>query len=168
MRAVRFDDYGGLDVLEVREVDPPEAVRGRVVVRVRATSINPGEAAIREGLLHAVWPATFPSGEGSDLAGEVETVGEGASGFAPDDAVLGWTDDRAAQAELVAVPAEQLVPKPEALSWEVAGALYVAPMAGLASVRATARGTARRSSSRAPRAAPARSPRSWPAGPARQ
>jgi NADPH:quinone reductase-like Zn-dependent oxidoreductase len=138
MRAVRFDDYGGLDVLEVREVDPPEAVRGRVVVRVRATSINPGEAAIREGLLHAIWPATFPSGEGSDLAGEVETVGEGASGFAPDDAVLGWTDDRAAQAELVAVPAEQLVPKPEALSWEVAGALYVAPMAGLASVRATA------------------------------
>jgi NADPH:quinone reductase len=122
MRAVRFDAYGGLDVLEVREVDPPETVRGRAVVRVRATSINPGEAAIRAGLLDAMWPATFPSGEGSDLAGEVEAVGEGVRGFAPGDAVLGWTDDRAAQAELVAVPAEQLVAKPEALPTASAGA----------------------------------------------
>jgi NADPH:quinone reductase-like Zn-dependent oxidoreductase len=138
MRAVRFDSYGGLDVLGVRDVNAPEAAPGRVVVRVRATSINPGEIAIREGALAELWPATFPSGQGSDLAGEVDAVGEGVMGFAPGDAVLGWTDERAAQAELVAVPADHLVPKPAALPWEVAGSMFVAPMAGLASVRAIA------------------------------
>jgi NADPH:quinone reductase-like Zn-dependent oxidoreductase len=138
MRAVRFDSYGGLDVLGVRDVNAPAAAPGRVVVRVRATSINPGEIAIREGALAELWPATFPSGQGSDLAGEVDAVGEGVMSFAPGDAVLGWTDERAAQAELVAVPADHLVPKPAALPWEVAGSMFVAPMAGLASVRAIA------------------------------
>ena len=134
-QAVRFDGYGGTEVLEVREVDRPEAAPGRVVVRVRAASINPGEIGIREGDYHERWPATFPSGEGSDLAGVVEEVGDGVQGLAPGDEVYGWTDERGSHAELVSVPAEQLLPKPEALSWEVAGSLYVAGLAGLASVR---------------------------------
>jgi len=75
MKAVRFDNYGGIDVLRVAEVPVPEAAAGEVLVQVKAASINPGEAKIREGLLHARWPATFPSGEGSDLAGIVAKVG---------------------------------------------------------------------------------------------
>ena len=51
MKAVRFDHYGGVDVLEVREVEDPVAGRGEVLVAVRAAGINPGEAAIREGRL---------------------------------------------------------------------------------------------------------------------
>ena len=61
-KAVRFDDYGGIEVLRVVEVDRPTPGPGQVLVRVRAAGINPGEAAIREGLMHAIWPATFPSG----------------------------------------------------------------------------------------------------------
>jgi len=138
MRAVRFDHYGDLDVLDVREVEDPQAVPGRVVVRVKAASINPGEIMIRSGALDKRFPATFPSGEGSDFAGEIVALGAGVAGVAVGDAVLGWTDERASHTELVAVPVEHLVAKPAALSWDVAGSLYVAPMAALASVRAVA------------------------------
>jgi NADPH:quinone reductase-like Zn-dependent oxidoreductase len=134
MRAVQFDRYGGEEVLEVREVPDPQPTPGQLVVRVKATSINPGEIAIREGALHQLWPATFPSGEGSDLSGTVSAVGDGVGAFAEGDAVLGYTHDRAAQAELVPVPVEQVVPKPGALSWAVAGSMFVAPAAGFACV----------------------------------
>jgi NADPH:quinone reductase-like Zn-dependent oxidoreductase len=109
-----------------------------VLVRVRAAAINPGEIAIREGALHDRWPATFPSGEGTDLAGVVEEVGDGVTGFSPGDEVVGWTEERASHAEFVAVPAEQLTGKPPELSWETAGTLFVAPMAGYALVQAAA------------------------------
>lgn len=136
MRAVRFDRYGGIDVLEVRDVDDPRSAPGRVVVRVRATGLNPGEIPVREGAFHERAPATFPSGEGTDLAGEVVAVAEDGARFAPGDAVLGWTDERAAQAELVSVPEEQLVAKAAEIRWEVAGALFVVSLAALASIRA--------------------------------
>jgi NADPH:quinone reductase-like Zn-dependent oxidoreductase len=137
-RAVRFDHYGGVDVLEVREVDAPVPGPGQVLVRVKAAAINPGEAGIREGHVHAVWPATFPSGQGSDLAGVVEALGDGVTAVAVGDEVIGWSDDRATHAELVVVPEGHLVPKPASIPWEVAGTLFGAGMAGLASVRAVA------------------------------
>jgi NADPH:quinone reductase-like Zn-dependent oxidoreductase len=138
MKAVRFDEYGGVDVLEVREVEDPVAGPGRVLVAVKAAGINPGEIAIREGYLHERWPATFPSGEGSDLAGVVQAVGDGVNVFAAGDEVLGWTEERASHAELVAVGADQLTAKPPSVSWEVAGSLFVAAMAAYASVQAVA------------------------------
>lgn len=127
VRAVRFDEYGGVDVLEVREVEDPVAQPGRLIVEVRAAGINPGEIGIREGRLHERWPATFPSGQGTDFAGVVRETG---------DEVLGWTEERSSQAELVSVPAEQVTKKPESLSWEVAGSLFVAGMAAYACVDA--------------------------------
>jgi hypothetical protein len=69
-RAVKFDKYGGIDVLRVVEVDRPVPGREQVLIRMKAAGINPGEAAIREGAFAKQWPATFPSGQGSDLAGE--------------------------------------------------------------------------------------------------
>jgi NADPH:quinone reductase-like Zn-dependent oxidoreductase len=138
VKAVRFDRYGGPEVLEVRDVEPPSPAAGEVLVEVRAAAINPGEIAIREGLLAERWPATFPSGEGSDLAGIVTEVGPGAEGFAVGDAVCGWTDRRASHAELVAVAADQVTARPDGVPWEVAGSLFVAPLAAYASVQATA------------------------------
>jgi NADPH:quinone reductase-like Zn-dependent oxidoreductase len=135
-RAVRFDHYGGVDVLDVVEVDAPSAGEGQVVVRVEAAGINPGEAAIREGVLHDRWPATFPSGQGSDLAGVVTEVGPGVDGVAVGDEVIGYTDNRASHAELAVVEAEHLTPRPSAVPWEVAGALYVVGATAYAAVRA--------------------------------
>src|SRR5215470_8841507 len=104
---------------------------GQVLVRVKAAGINPGEAKIREGLLHARWPAVFPSGEGTDLAGIVAGTGSAGTGsagtgsagtgsagtgsagtgsagtgsagtgFSAGDEVIGYTDDRASHAEYV-------------------------------------------------------------------
>ncbi len=138
MKAVRFDRYGSVDVLGVREVEDPVAGPGRVLVSVRAGGINPGEGLIREGWLHELYPASFPSGEGTDLAGVVQAVGESVSGFSSADEVLGWTEERASHAELVSVPAEQLTSKPAELPWEVAGSLFVAGLAAYNSVRAVA------------------------------
>jgi NADPH:quinone reductase-like Zn-dependent oxidoreductase len=135
-RAVRFDHYGDRDVLYVADVEIPVPSAGEVVVAVRAAGLNPGEAAIRAGALEARFPATFPSGEGSDLAGVVSEVGEGVLEFTVGDEVLGWSERRSSQAEYVAVPVTQLVPKPPQLSWEVAGSLYVVGCTAFVAVRA--------------------------------
>lgn len=136
MEAVRFDRYGDVDVLDVVEVLDPVPGDGEVLVRVKATGINPGEAAIRKGLLDDRWPATFPSGEGSDLAGVVERVGRGVERWHPGDEVIGFTHTRASHAELVVVDAENLTPRPPAVPWDAAGALFVAGATAWAAVRA--------------------------------
>lgn len=138
MRAVRFDEFGGVDVLKVVELPTPRPGADGVVVEVRAASINPGEVMIRSGALEAIFPSHFPSGEGSDFSGVVVAVGERVKDFKPGDEVLGWSDERASHATHVRVPTDHLVRKPRQLSWEVAGALYVAGMAAWGSVDAVA------------------------------
>ena len=136
MKAVRFDKYGGIEVLQVAEVPIPEPSRGEALVKVKAASINPGEAKIREGLMHAMWPATFPSGEGSDLAGIVTKLGPGAEGFTVGSEVIGFTDRRSSHAKYVVVEAQNLIIKPAKVSWEVAASLAIAGSTAYASVRA--------------------------------
>jgi NADPH:quinone reductase-like Zn-dependent oxidoreductase len=133
---VRFDAYGGVDVLKVVDVERPVPGPGEVLVRVRAVAINPGEAKIRQGLLAERWPATFPSGQGSDLAGVVEELGPGVDGLAVGDQVFGFTDQRASQAELVTTPADHLVHRPSDVPWEAAGSLFVVGSTAWATVQA--------------------------------
>ena len=139
-RAVRFDKYGGLEVLQVVEVDRPIPGPGKALVRVKAAGINPGEASIRKGLFAGRWPATFPSGQGTDFAGIVEQAGPGVANVAVGDEVIGFTNDRASQAEFVLVDSGHLVPRPANVSWEQAGALFVAGTTAYAAVRSVAVG----------------------------
>ncbi len=136
MKAVRFDEYGDVDVLKVVDVPRPVPGPGQVLVQVRAAGINPGEAKIRTGLLHARWPSTFPSGEGSDLAGIVAETGPGVTSVSVGDEVIGYTDNRASHAEYVVVEEQNLTAKPAGVPWEVAGALFVAGATAYAAVRA--------------------------------
>ncbi len=136
MKAVRFDGYGNIDILHLADVPVPEPAQGEVLVKVKAASINSGEAKIREGVFHKVWPASFPSGEGSDLAGIVTQVGIGVGGVANGDEVIGFTHRRASHAEYVVVDAQNLTRKPANVSWEVAGSLAIAGSTADASVRA--------------------------------
>jgi NADPH:quinone reductase-like Zn-dependent oxidoreductase len=137
-RAVRFDKYGGIEVLQVVEVERPAPGPGKVLVRVKAAGINPGEASIRKGLFAERWPATFPSGQGSDLAGIVEEAGPGVTNVGVGDEVIGFTENRASQAEFVLVDSGNLVPRPGNVSWEQAGALFVAGTTAFAAVRSVA------------------------------
>jgi NADPH:quinone reductase-like Zn-dependent oxidoreductase len=135
-KAVQFDSYGGVDVLEVRDVPRPAPGVGEVLVEVKAAGINISVAAIRAGAVKHIFPATFPSGQGSDLAGVVVELGSGVSGFAVGDEVIGFSNLRSSHAEYVTVPATQLTAKPAAVPWEVAGSLFVAGATAYGAVRA--------------------------------
>jgi NADPH:quinone reductase-like Zn-dependent oxidoreductase len=134
MKAVRFHEYGGIDVLRAEDVERPTPGPAQVLVEVRAAGIQPGEVSIRTGFLHDRWPATFPSGQGSDLAGVVVEVGTHVRGVAVGNEVLGFTHNRASHAEYVVVEDVALTQRPEGLSWEVAGSLYVAGTTAYATV----------------------------------
>ncbi len=136
MRAVQYDEFGGVDVLRVAEVPVPEPGPDEVLVEVAAAGINPGEAYVREGRYAQRWPSTFPSGQGSDLAGTVRALGPGVDAVVVGDEVFGWTDLRASQAEYVVVPVRQVLAKPPELAWEQAGALHVVGATAWAAVRA--------------------------------
>ena len=123
-KAVRYGEFGGIEVLRVEEVERPVPGDGQVLVRVKAAGINISEAVIRTGAVAELFPSTFPSGQGSDLAGVIEEVGAGVGGFSPGDEVIGFSNNRASQAELVLVEAGDLARKPEKVSWEVAGGLF--------------------------------------------
>lgn len=136
MRAALFESYGGADRLQVREVENPGPPGpGQVLVRVRASSVNPLDWKIRKGQLRLILPAKFPIIPGFDLAGEVEAVGPEVTRFAPGDAVFGQTGSRhgGACAELALALESALAAKPEALSFEEAAAI---PMGGLTALQA--------------------------------
>ncbi|SFS92122.1 NADP-dependent oxidoreductase [Mucilaginibacter polytrichastri] len=136
MKAVKFEKYGGLDVLKIEDIQRPVPADNQVLVKVKAAGINPGEASIREGKLAKQFPTTFPSGEGSDFAGIIEEVGKGITGFNAGDEVIGFTDNRASHAEYVLAEADHIVPRPANVPWEQAGALFVAGTTAWASVHA--------------------------------
>lgn len=123
--AVRFDRYGGPEVLELVEIPRPHAGAGEVVVEVMAAGLNPVDSGIREGLFKDERPAAFPAGQGSDFAGFIVEVGSTVTGWNVNEAVFGHAV-RSAQATFVAVPVDNIVRRPEGLAWEVAGSLYLA------------------------------------------
>lgn len=123
MRAVQYSQYGGIDVLQVTDVPTPTPGPGQALVQVMAAGLNPGEAHTREGLMEAVYPVTFPTGQGHDFAGVVVSVGDGVTEVAVGDEVIGWVDPLSSHAQYVVAETDHLIPKPAAVTWEVAGAL---------------------------------------------
>lgn len=125
MKAVRFHEYGGPEVLRYEDVDRLRPAAGRVLVRVAATSFNPVDAAIRSGFLQQVFPVALPHTPGIDVAGTVAEVGEDVAGWSVGDAVVGFlpmTED-GASAEYVLAPAEVLTEAPTGIPLRDAAAL---------------------------------------------
>lgn len=122
---VRFPRYGGPEVLEVDDVEPPEVAPDRLRVRVKAAGVNPFDCKYRAGGYDGQVPAHFPQRLGNDFAGVVEEVGAEVTGWTEGDEVLGFTG-RAAYAEHVVARPARVVRKPAELSWEVAGGLSTA------------------------------------------
>jgi NADPH:quinone reductase-like Zn-dependent oxidoreductase len=133
MKAAVYDEFGSADVLKVRDVDDPPVGPDTVLVRTRATSVNPVDWKVREGYLKGSYPCHFPIVTGWDLAGVVEAIGPAVvTGVRVGDEVWGYVrrDDIAfgTSAELVPAPERTVARKPASMSFEEAGAV---PLAGL-------------------------------------
>lgn len=129
MKAIRQSRFGGPEVLELVEVEPPRPLPTEVLVRVRAAGLNPVDAAVRKGAFPILGPPPFILGW--DVSGVVEAVVPGVNRFQVGDEVYGmpfFPRAGSAYAELVAVPSRQLARKPRALDHAHAAAL---PLAGL-------------------------------------
>jgi NADPH:quinone reductase-like Zn-dependent oxidoreductase len=137
-RAVIYEAFGGPEVLELREVPEPHAGPGEVRVRVSAAGLNPmdwGIASRPEAA--AQFGIRVPAGFGSDLAGVIDEVGAGATGFAVGDRVHGAALGRAvADFVVLGTPTDALWHTPEGISAEVASTLAVAGATAAAALAA--------------------------------
>lgn len=124
MRAQILEQHGGPEMLHMSEIDKPVVKEGEVLIRVHASSVNPVDLKIREGL--PIGPA-LPAILGADLAGVVDAVGPGVTGFAVGDEVFGCAGGvrglGGALAEYIAADARLIAPKPRSLSFREAAAL---------------------------------------------
>jgi NADPH:quinone reductase-like Zn-dependent oxidoreductase len=150
MKAIVLREIGPVDNFRLEEVPDPSPKAGEVVVRLRAAALNHRDLWISRDKYPNV---SLPAVLGSDGAGQVSGMGDGVEGFrvgqdvvinpsldwGPDDRVQGdrfrilGMPDQGTFAELIAVPAENVVPKPAGLSFEQAAAI---PLAGLTAYRA--------------------------------
>jgi NADPH:quinone reductase-like Zn-dependent oxidoreductase len=121
MKAVRFSEYGGPEVVHVVEVDAPHAGPGQVRIAVRNAGVNPSDWKRREGQYRAFEEVTFPSGFGVEASGVVDEVGAGVSNVSMGDAVFGFGENTMAQYAILTHWAH----KPDDLSFAVAGGLPV-------------------------------------------
>ena len=116
MKAVRIHRFGPPEVISIDDLPKPEPGRGEVVVRVKAAGIGPWDALIRRG--KSVLPQPLPLILGSDLSGEVDSVGAGVNELQVGDEVFGVTNERftGAYAEYAVAKAAMLAPKPKRLN----------------------------------------------------
>lgn len=128
MKAVVIDGFGGVDQLHIQNVDDPPVGRGEVLVRVRATSVNPVDLKIRSGSAAKRMGVELPAILGRDLAGEVVRAGDGVVGFSPGQRVMGLANGT--YAELTTAKADVLAPIPDKLSFEQAAALPLVLLTG--------------------------------------
>jgi enoyl reductase len=133
MRAAVFDRFGPPDVLRIADLPDPEPGPGQVRVRVRAAGVQPFDVAVRRGAMP--WAkVTFPQTIGQEYAGVVDALGPGVADLAVGDAVLGSTMLNG-NAELLCVPAAQVVRKPDRLDFPTAAALVAASQTATGALR---------------------------------
>lgn len=130
MKAVRFDQYGDVDVLAYEDVDTPVPGPGQVLVKVAATSFNPADVAFRAGYLSEMMPLTLPHTPGVDVAGTIAELGPDVTGWKAGDAVVAFLPmtDPGAAAEYVLAPAGVLAAAPSTVDLADAAAM---PASGL-------------------------------------
>lgn len=138
MKALVQEGRGSADVLHLRDVPMPELAEGRVIVRMRAASVNALDwHETHGGLLLEIMGKIMRTKDqpvrGVDLAGTIEAIGPGVTRFKPGDEVLGGAP--AAFAEYVRAREDRLVLKPHGLSFEHAATLNVAGHTALQAVR---------------------------------
>ncbi|MEA5154834.1 NADP-dependent oxidoreductase [Raineyella sp.] len=132
MRAMKYDTYGGPEVLRLTDLPLPKVGPGEVLVRVRAAAVNPVDWKLMKGGLDALMDVRFPVVPGWDVAGVVERVGIDVPEYAVGDEVFGYARKDyvhgGTMAQYVTLAVRHLARKPAGLSWPEAAAT---PLAGL-------------------------------------
>ncbi|WP_436786907.1 NADP-dependent oxidoreductase [Yinghuangia sp. YIM S10712] len=134
MKAVTLAEFGPPDVLTLTDVPTPEPGPGHIRVRVRAAGVQPADTMMRRGAAPPSMRAELPAVPGNEFSGVVDLVGDGVAEIAVGDEVLGWSM-LGSHAEAVVVPADQVVRKPAAMPWEVAGAMSASGQTGHRALR---------------------------------
>jgi NADPH:quinone reductase-like Zn-dependent oxidoreductase len=124
MRVIQIHSYGGPEQLKLEEMSRPVPQAGEVLVRVHAAGVNPMDWKIRQGLMQAIRPVTFPFIPGLEVAGVVEAPGPGVTAFEVGQAVFGPCA-AGAYAEYITIPARGLARKPESLSFAEAATIPI-------------------------------------------
>jgi NADPH:quinone reductase-like Zn-dependent oxidoreductase len=135
MKAVAFDRYGSAEELQYREVEKPIAKSNELLVRVRASSVNPVDWKIRQGHLQLLTGFNFPKIVGSDISGVVVEVGREVTKFQPGDEVYTFLNPitGGACAEYCTIPESAAAIKPRNITHAEAAAV---PIAGLTALQA--------------------------------
>ncbi|MEP6478941.1 MAG: NADP-dependent oxidoreductase [Rhodoglobus sp.] len=123
MKAVRFHEFGGPEVLRYEDTDKPVAGEGQVLIRVAGSAFNPADNGIRSGSLP--FPVVLPHVPGYDVSGTIDAVGPGVTKFQVGDAVVGFISmgDNGSAAEYVVASEEVLVKAPSSIDLADAAAL---------------------------------------------
>jgi NADPH:quinone reductase-like Zn-dependent oxidoreductase len=126
MKAARIGDYSATPVIE--DVPTPDIGPGEVLVRVKASSLNPLDVKMQRGFMHAYFPVIFPYTVGTDLAGTIEHTGSNVTRWREGDEVVARLDPTSggALAEFAVVKAEYLVRAPKTVSLEEAAGISTA------------------------------------------
>jgi NADPH:quinone reductase-like Zn-dependent oxidoreductase len=139
MRAAQIEGYGGTEVLQVVDIDPPTPGPGQVLLEVHGSSINPADIAIRNGWMQEFLPLPLPVTLGIDVAGTVAELGEGVEGLAVGDPVYGAAGvamgGSGAFAEMAVTSPAMLAAPPAGLDLVLAATL---PLAGVSALQAIA------------------------------
>src|SRR5690242_51874 len=130
MKAVRFHEYGGPEVLKYEDAPRPEPAAGEVLVKVHAAAVNPVDWKVRAGHLKGFLNYQLPLIPGWDLSGVVEATGPGVTAWKKGDAVYSRPDisRNGAYAEYIAVKGTELAHKPKSLDHTKASAIPLAAL----------------------------------------
>ncbi|MEH1955461.1 NAD(P)-dependent alcohol dehydrogenase [Nostoc sp.] len=136
MKAVVIHRYGAAEVLQYEDVEQPKIEPTQLLVKVRASSVNPIDWKIRQGMLSLIIGNKFPKILGFDVAGDVVEVGSGVTRFKPGDPIYGSTSfPGGGYAEFAAIPENLATLKPTNLSYEEAAAVPLAALTALQALR---------------------------------
>lgn len=136
MKAVQIRSYGHIDVLELNDVEKPSPGKGQVLIEVHASSINPFDHKVREGLAQRMFTLHFPATLGFDVAGVVVELGAGVTNLRVGDKVYGqaavWSGGSGAYAEFANASVNLIAKMPSTASFAEAAALV---MTGVSAVQ---------------------------------
>jgi NADPH:quinone reductase-like Zn-dependent oxidoreductase len=124
MKAVEYVAFGKSNVLELKQVDRPGIKEDEVLIKIKATTVNPLDMKIREGYMQKMIPVQLPFIPGSDAAGVIEAIGSKVTRLKVGDEVF-TTSFGGSYAEYIAVKEEQVALKPSNVSFNEAASLAV-------------------------------------------